>query len=334
VQEEPPYPAKAGWTWELKGDNLMKFLVTGGAGFIGSNIAEELVKRKHKVRVLDNFTTGSINNIRPFLDKIELIKGDIRNENTLKKALRGIDYVSHQAALRSVVRSIDDPLSSNEVNITGSLKLLIHAKKAKVKRVVYASSSSVYGDSRLLPQKESQKPCPISPYATSKLAAENYMAVFAKTFGLETVSLRYFNVFGPRQSPKSKYAAVIPLFIKAALQGKEIEVHGDGNQSRDFSYIDNVVEANILAALTPNVSGEVFNIACHSSNSVMDIVRNIEKIMGKKPSIRHTKPRPGDVRRTWADISKARKLLKYKPKVQFDEGIRKTFNWIKEAKYI
>lgn len=307
----------------------MKFLVTGGAGFIGSNIAEELLRRKYKVRVLDNFCTGSMDNLKPFLNKIDLIKGDIRNEKHLRKALKGVDYVLHQAALRSVPRSVDDPLSTNDVNITGTLKLLMIARESKVKRVVYASSSSVYGDVKQLPQREIQKPGPISPYATSKLAAENYCVVFAKTFGLETVSLRYFNVFGPRQNPASKYAAVIPLFIQSALKGKKLEVHGDGRQSRDFSYIDNVVQANILAALTPNkkVSGEVFNVACNRSNSILDIVKGLENILGRKLDYYNTPPRAGDVRQTWADISKARKLLGYQPKVNFEDGLKKTFKW-------
>lgn len=307
----------------------MKFLVTGGAGFIGSNIVEELLKRRHKVRVIDNFCTGKLSNIKPFLKKIELVKGDIRKEKDLRKALKGIDYVLHQAALRSVPRSVDDPLSTNEVNITGTLKLLMIARECKVKRVVYASSSSVYGDNKKLPQSEDLRNSPVSPYATSKLGAENYCYVFAKTFGLETVALRYFNVFGPRQDPQSKYAAVIPKFILAALNGEEIEVHGDGKQSRDFSYIDNVVEANILAAITPGMSGQIFNIACNQSNSVMDIVTGIEGIVGKKLPRYHTPPRAGDIRQTLADISKAKKLLKYKPKTMFNEGLRKTFEWFK-----
>jgi UDP-glucose 4-epimerase len=308
----------------------MKFLVTGGAGFIGSNIAEELVKRRHSVRILDNFTTGKPEHIKSFKDKIEVVKGDIREEKDLRKALKGIDYVFHQAALRSVPRSVDDPLSSNEVNITGTLKLLMAARDAKVKRVVYASSSSAYGDSKLIPQKETHTPGPISPYAVSKLAAEYYCLMFAKTFGLETVALRYFNVFGPRQDPESKYSAVIPKFIESALKKEPIIIHGDGKQSRDFSYITNVVQANILAATTPGVSGQMFNIACNESNSVLDIAKGIEKIMGEKLTIEHTPPRAGDVRKTCADISKARKLLKYKPEIKFKQGLEKTFVWFKE----
>jgi UDP-glucose 4-epimerase len=307
----------------------MKFLITGGAGFIGSNIAEELVRRKQQVRILDNFTTGKVEHIEPFVNKIEVIKGDIREEKDLRKALKDVDCIFHQAALRSVPRSVDDPLSTNDVNITGTLKLLMVAREMGVKRVVYASSSSAYGDSKLIPQKESHAPSPISPYAVAKLSAEYYCRMYAKTFGLETVSLRYFNVFGPRQDPESKYSAVIPKFIEAALKNETIEIHGDGKQSRDFTYIDNVVQANILAAMTPGISGEVFNIACNESNSVLDIAKGIEKIMGQKVAIKHTPARAGDVRKTCADISKAKKLLKFKPKIGFDDGLKKTFEWFK-----
>jgi len=310
----------------------LKFLVTGGAGFIGSNIAKELLNRGYKVRILDNFSTGKIENIKPILKDIELVRGDIRKEKDLKKALRGIDYVFHEAALRSVPRSVDDPLSTNEVNVTGTLKLLMASRDAGVKRVVYASSSSAYGDSKLIPQNENHKTSPISPYATAKLAAENYMQVFAKTFGLETVSLRYFNVFGPGQNPESKYSAVIPKFIELAVKNQTIEIHGDGRQSRDFSYIDNVVSANILAALTPGVSGQVFNIACGDSSAVIDIVKVLEEILKRKLKVVHTPARAGDVRKTKADIAKARKLLHYKPLTNFKEGMHKTFQWFTEKR--
>lgn len=308
----------------------MKFLVTGGAGFIGSNIAEELLKRGHRVRIIDNFSTGKIEHIKPFLNRIELVRGDIEKEKDLKKALRGIDYVFHEAAIRSVPRSVDDPMSTNDANITGTLKLLMQARAAKVKRVVYASSSSVYGDNKTLPQRVGLAPSPISPYAVSKLAAENYCQVFAKTFGLETVSLRYFNVFGPRQDPDSKYAAVIPKFIEWAFNDEPLQVHGDGKQSRDFTYIANVVEANIRAALTPGVSGEVFNVACNESYSVLDIARSIEKVTGRKLTIKHLPTRAGDIKRTWADISKTKKLLHYKPIVNFEEGMKRTIAWFQE----
>jgi len=310
----------------------IRFLVTGGAGFIGSNIVEELLKRGYFVRVLDNFSTGKKENL-DFTSSLQVIEGDIREKRNLQKALKGINVVLHQAALRSVPRSVDDPLSTNEVNITGTLNLLFEAKKAGIKRVVYASSSSVYGDSKLLPQKENQKTSPISPYAASKLAAEDYSRVFSKTYGLETISLRYFNVFGPRQSTESKYAAVIPKFIECVFKKEPMEVHGDGLQSRDFSFISKVVSANILAALAPpNVAkeGEVFNIACGESHSLLDIIKILEKITAKKLSRIHTKPRAGDVRKTWADISKAKKLLKYKALVDFEEGLSRTFKWFRK----
>jgi nucleoside-diphosphate-sugar epimerase len=309
----------------------MKYLVTGGAGFIGSNIVEELVKRGESVRVFDNFSTGRRENLAPFAGKIEMVEGDLRNDQDVQRAVEGIDYVIHQAALRSVPRSVDDPLSSNEVNVTGTLRLLWAARTAKVKRVVYASSSSVYGDSKLIPQSEEHATSPISPYATSKLAAENYCQVFAKTFGLETVSLRYFNVFGPRQNPESKYSAVIPKFIECALKKTPLEIHGDGNQSRDFTYIANVVSANLLAAVTPGIAGNVFNIACNETNSVLDIASNVERLVGYKLEIQHTAARAGDVRTTKADIAKATRMMGYKPLVNFSGGMEKTLAWFKQA---
>jgi nucleoside-diphosphate-sugar epimerase len=309
----------------------MKFLITGGAGFIGSNIVEELVARKHFVRVLDNFSTGKMENLEPFRDKIEVVKGDITNPADLRGALNGIEVVLHQAALRSVPRSIDDPFSSNEVNITGTLKLLLEAREQKIRRVVYASSSSVYGDSKKIPQNEADATSPISPYAVSKLAAENYCSVFAKTLGLQTVSLRYFNVFGPRQNPDSKYSAVIPKFIESATKSLPLEIHGDGEQSRDFTFIRNVVNANILAGTTEGVSGNVFNIACGKSYSVLDIARGIEKILAKKLEYNFLPARSGDVRATRADITKAGKLLSYAPEIGFEEGLLRTVDWFRSA---
>ncbi|RLD15672.1 MAG: LPS biosynthesis protein WbpP [Caldiserica bacterium] len=305
----------------------MRYLVTGGAGFIGSNIVEELIKRGEKVRVIDNFSTGKRENLDPFLDKIELIEGDIRDDEALEKALKGVDFVIHEAALRAVQRSVDDPLSTNDVNISGTLKLLLKAKEHKVKRVVFASSSSVYGDSEILPKKEDQLPSPVSPYATSKIAGEYYMRVFYKTFGLETVSLRYFNVFGPRQSPFSKYAAVIPLFINWTKRKEPLIIHGDGKQSRDFTYIDNVVDATIKACIVEEAKGEVFNVACGKNYTVLEVAEEIANVLGIKVKYKFTNPRPGDVRHTLADISKARKILGYEVKVDFKEGIRRTVEW-------
>ncbi|MDP2913203.1 MAG: SDR family oxidoreductase [Candidatus Omnitrophota bacterium] len=306
---------------------MAKYLVTGGAGFIGSNIVEELVRRGKKVRVLDNFITGKRENLEPFLGSIELIEGDIRDRNACAEAMRGIDFVLHQAALRSVPKSVDDPFTTNDINVSGTLNILMAAKEAGVKRVVYASSSSAYGDAKEFPQKESHLPGPISPYGVAKLAAEHYCVTFAKTFGLETVSLRYFNVFGPRQNPESKYSAVIPAFIFNILNGKSPVVEWDGKQSRDFTYVANVVEANLKACVAKGVSGEVFNVACGTTTSVIDIVRSTNKILktGIKPE--YAPKRHGDVRTTRADITKMKRLLGIKRLVKFDEGLKRTIKW-------
>lgn len=306
----------------------MKCLVTGGAGFIGSNIVDALLRRGDQVRILDNLTTGDKRNLAAVWKRISFIKGDLRNPRDLKKAVAGVDVIFHQAALRSVARSVEDPASSDMVNVHGTLQLLIEAKRAKVRRVVYASSSSVYGASRVYPQHEELRTNPLSPYAVSKLAGEKYCHVFAKTFGLETVALRYFNVYGPRQHPGSAYAAVIPLFIRAAKRGEPLDVHWDGKQARDFTYIDNVVSANLLAAEAKGVSGEAFNIACGSSTSLLQMIRHLEHFCGHPLRRRHIAARQGDVRRTWADIRKAKTLLHYKPLVNFEEGLRRTWEWV------
>jgi UDP-glucose 4-epimerase len=302
------------------------YLVTGGAGFIGSNIVEALVRTGERVRILDDFSTGCLDNLKGFDKDVEIVEGDLRDLRAVRRAVEGVTYITHQAALRSVVRSIDDPLSSDAVNTHGTLQLLLAAHEAKtVRRLVYASSSSVYGDSPALPKVEDQTPSPVSPYAVSKLAAEYYCRMFTRLHGLETVSLRYFNVFGPRQSPESKYAAVVPLFIQAALRDQPLVVHGDGEQSRDFTYIDNVVEANLLSCTTPGVGGEVFNIACNSRHSVLEIARTVERLAGRAVRIQHEPPRAGDVRHTQASIGKAERLLGYKPSIGFEEGMRRTF---------
>ena len=306
---------------------MANYLVTGGAGFIGSNIVEELVNRKQSVRVLDSFIAGKKENLEPFMNKIGLIKGDIRSRGDLKRALKGIDYVIHQAALRSVPKSVDDPFTTNEINVFGTLNLLMESKKAGVKRVVYASSSSVYGETKKFPQKETDYISPISPYGVSKLAAENYCITFARTFGLETVSLRYFNVFGPRQNPESKYSAVIPAFLFAMAAGKSPVVDWDGKQSRDFTYVANVVEANLRACVAKNVSGEVFNIACGTTTSVNDIVKNLNKILKIDIKAKYAPKRKGDVRRSYADISKMKRLLGIKKVIGFEEGLKLTVDW-------
>jgi len=300
------------------------YLVTGGAGFIGSNIVEELVRRGEKIRVLDNFITGKRENLAPFLKSIELVEGDIRDRAILGKVFKGIDYIIHQAALRSVPKSVDDPFTTNDINVFGTLNVLMAAKENGVKRVVYASSSSVYGDAKKFPQKESDLAMPISPYGVSKLAGENYCVTFAKTMGLETVSLRYFNVFGPRQNPESKYSAVIPAFLFSMLKGKSPVVEWDGKQSRDFTYVANVVEANLRACVVPAISGEVFNIACGTSISVIDIVNVLNEILKTDIQPEYAPKRAGDVRTTYADISKMKQLLGMKKIVKFEEGLRRT----------
>ncbi len=308
---------------------MADYLVTGGAGFIGSNIVEELVRRGQKVRVLDSFITGKRENLDPFLSRIEVIKGDIRDELALKRALKGIDYVIHQAALRSVPKSVDDPFTTNDINVFGTLNLLMAAKKAGVKRVVYASSSSVYGEAKRFPQRETDYVSPVSPYGVSKLAAENYCITFARTFGLETVSLRYFNVFGPRQNPESKYSAVIPAFLFTMAEGKSPVVDWDGEQSRDFTYVANVVAANLRACTVKGISGRVFNVACGTTTSVNDIVAEINKILGTRIKAKYAPKRKGDVRKTKADIGKMKRLLGIKNVIGFEEGMKLTVDWFR-----
>jgi UDP-N-acetylglucosamine/UDP-N-acetyl-alpha-D-glucosaminouronate 4-epimerase len=300
-----------------------RYLVTGGAGFIGSNIAEALVQRGDRVRILDDFSTGRRENVQA-LGAVEVVEGDLRDAVTVRRAVEGVDGVFHEAALRSVPRSVDDPLSSNQVNVTGTLVLLLACRDAGVRRVVYASSSSVYGDDPALPKIETLPTRPISPYAVSKLAAEHYCQTFARLYGLETASLRYFNVFGPRQNPESKYSAVIPRFLAQALAGEPLEVHGDGEQSRDFTYIDNVVAGNLLAMDVPAAAGEVFNIACGTRHSLLAIADAIADFLGRKLPRTHVAPRAGDVRHTLADIGKAERLLGYRPLVDFATGMRRT----------
>ena len=306
---------------------MANYLVTGGAGFIGSNIVEELVRRRQKVRVLDSFITGKRENLKPFSGRIELVKGDIRDKDALKRALKGIDYVIHQAALRSVPKSVDDPFSTNDINVFGTLNLLMAAKKAGVRRVVYASSSSVYGEAKKFPQRETDHLSPISPYGVSKLAAENYCITFARTFGLETVSLRYFNVFGPRQNPESKYSAVIPAFLFTMAKGSSPVVEWDGKQSRDFTYVGNVVEANLRACVKKGISGEVFNVACGTTTSVNGIVGELNKILRTHIKPEYAPKRKGDVRRTRASVDKMKRLLGVRKVIGFEEGMKLTVDW-------
>lgn len=298
-------------------------LVTGGAGFIGSHLVEGLLARGRRVRVLDDFSSG----LREFLPShaaLEVVAGDIRDPEALRRAVAGVEVVFHQAALRSVPRSVEDPFGYHDVNATGTMRLLLAARAAGVRRLVYASSSSVYGDQPGLPLHEELRPQPISPYGASKLIGEHYCANFARHYGLETVSLRYFNVFGPRQDPNSEYAAVIARFILAARRGEPLEVHGDGKQTRDFTYVANVVDANLAAAEAPGVAGEVFNVACGERLSVLDIAACLEEILRRPLPRRHTPPRRGDVRDTLADVSRARARLGYAPAIGFVEGLRRT----------
>ena len=311
---------------KLEGKSI---LVTGGAGFIGSHIAEKLVEIGAKVKILDNFFAGKAENIKEFQDKVEVIEGDIMDLSLLYRVMEGVDYVSHQAALRSAPKSVDLPVSYTNVNTMGTLNVLISAKEKGVKKVVYASSSSVYGDNLKLPQNEANYPSPLTPYATSKLAGEFYCKMFTKTYGLSTVSLRYFNVFGARQSLESQYAVVIPKFIKCILDGESPPIHGDGKQSRDFTYIDNVVYANLLSMVKENVDGEVFNTGEGKTISILELVDSLSKIVKKDIKPVFIPPRPGDPPYTMADLTKSKSLLGYKPLVSFYEGLEKTFNWFK-----
>lgn len=305
---------------------MKRYLVTGGAGFIGSHIAEELMERGHKVRIVDNFLTGKRENIASFLDKIELIEGDIRDFNLCKRASDGVDFVLHQAALPSVPRSIEDPLMTNEINIKGTLNLLLASRDAGVKKFVFASSSSVYGDDQRLPKKEGEEGAPLSPYAISKLVGEMYCQVFSQIYSLSTVCLRYFNIFGPRQDPYSQYSAVIPNFINKMVKGESPTIFGDGEQSRDFTYVANVVEANKLAVEAKDVSGEILNIACGERTTVNSLVIEINQILKRDIKAIYDKSRPGDVMHSYADISRAENVLKYKPLVSFTEGLKRTIH--------
>jgi len=304
-----------------------KYLVTGGAGFIGSHLVENLVKQGYNVRILDNFLTGKRENIAEFLGEIDLIEGDIRDLETCRQAAEEVDFVLHQAALPSVPRSIEDPVLTNEINIGGTLNLLLAAKEKKVRKFVFASSSSVYGDDETLPKREGVEGAPLSPYAVTKLIGEKYCQVFNRVFGLSTVSLRYFNIFGPRQDPFSQYAAVIPIFITKIIQGERPVIFGDGEQSRDFTYVTNIVEANRLAIEASEISGEVINVACGDKTTVNQLFETIRKLLQKDLAPIHEEPRPGDIRHSFADITKAQGVLKYEAKISLSEGLRETIRW-------
>jgi nucleoside-diphosphate-sugar epimerase len=309
----------------------LKFLVTGGAGFIGSHLTEELVQRGHQVRVVDDFSTGKKKNIASFLDKIELIEGDIRDIEVCRRAAKGIDFVLHQAALTSVPYSIENPLLTNEINIKGTLNLLLASRDATVQRYVFASSAAVYGDDPHLPKKEEVVGASLSPYALSKRVGEMFCQLFTRTFGLSTVCLRYFNIFGPRQDPASQYASVIPLFISRMLKNEKPVIFGDGEQTRDFLFVSNVVEANMLAVKADSSEGEVFNIGYGEETSINELTRKINEILKMNIRPAYDEPRPGDIKGSFADISRARKMLKYEPTVDFSEGLKRTIRWYEEG---
>jgi UDP-glucose 4-epimerase len=306
---------------------MRSFLVTGGAGFIGSHIATALVERGDRVRVLDNLSTGDRQNLAHLDGRVELIVADLLDRDAVAKAVAGVDCVFHEAALASVPRSVAAPLETNAACVTGTVNLLDAARQAKVRRVVYAGSSSAYGDLPASSKRETDLPMPLSPYAAAKLAAECYCAAFTATYGLETVTIRYFNVFGPRQDPKSEYSAVIPLFVTAMLAGKRPTIYGDGKQSRDFTYIDNIVHGNLLAADSPAAVGRTINVACGTSINLLELVAAINGALGTRIEPIHADPRPGDVRDSMADISLARTLLGYAPIVDFAEGLRRSIDY-------
>ena len=307
------------------------YLVTGGAGFIGSHIVDALLERGEQVRVLDNFATGKRENLAHCAGRIELIEGDIRDLETCRSACAGVDFVLHQAALGSVPRSIADPLTSHEVNVTGTLKMLLAARDAGVKRFVYAASSSTYGDHPELPKVEGRIGNPLSPYAVTKYADELYAQVFGRCYGVETVGLRYFNVFGPRQDPFSQYAAVIPLFVSALLRGAAPTINGDGEQTRDFTFVANAVAANLLACSAPETAvGEVFNIACHERTSLNHLYARLQELLGTAIPASYGPARAGDVRDSLADIGKANQLLGYSGAVKVDEGLQRSIAWYRE----
>lgn len=309
---------------------MPRFMVTGGAGFIGSNLTEMLVEQGHSVAVFDNLATGSEENLSGIRGRIDFVRGDIRDKAAIEAAMQGMDYVIHLAALGSVPRSIEDPATTHEVNATGTLNVLNAARTAEVKRVVCASSSSVYGDTAVLPKEEQMTPSPLSPYAVSKVTGEYYCKAFHRVYGLETVALRYFNVYGRRQDPASQYAAVIPRFVDAMLRGKGPVIYGDGEQSRDFTFVDDCNQANIKACFARGCEGMHFNVGCGGRVSINDLFRKIRDSLGSKAEPVYEPARKGDVRDSLASISRARELLGYEPENGIDEGIRKTVKWYLE----
>lgn len=304
-------------------------LVTGGAGFIGSHLVRRLLRDGYRVRVLDNLSTGKAANLAEVRSEIEFIEGSIADGATAARAVEGASTVFHQAAIPSVPRSIADPLASHAENSTGTLSMLCAARDAGVRRFVYAASSSAYGDTPVLPKEETMRTDPLSPYAVAKLSGENYCRAFHRVYGLETVALRYFNIFGPRQDPKSLYSAVIPRFITAILEDREISIYGDGEHSRDFTYVDNAVDANLLAMTAPDVGGVMCNVACGERFSLNDLVARLGVIIGKTPDVSYEARRAGDVQHSLADISRARQVLGYDPQISFEQGLEQTVAYFK-----
>ena len=305
----------------------MRCLVTGGAGFIGSNLVRALLKRNCSVRVLDNFATGSLDNLGAFLPGIELVEGDLRSYHIVHQATRDTDVVFHLGALGSVPRSVKDPITTNQVNLEGTLNVLDAARRNGVRRLVYASSASTYGNQTEMPLREDMSPQPVSPYGVTKLAGESYCRTFSEVYGLETVCLRYFNVFGPAQQGRTPYTGAVAIFITSLLDRKPITVHGDGQQTKDFTFVDNVVQANLLAAERPGVSGETFNIAGGSTTSVIGVLQHLMDLMGREVEVTHTTPRTGDIRHSQAGIRKAEKMLGYAPAIDVFEGLRRSVRW-------
>jgi nucleoside-diphosphate-sugar epimerase len=306
---------------------MEKYLVTGGAGFIGSNICRRLVKDRCFVRVVDNLLTGKRGNLAPIMDKIDFVEADMGDPEVARSVMKGIDVVLHEGALPSVPRSVDDPASTHRHCVDATFTLLMAARDARVKRFVYAASSAAYGDTPTLPKVETMAPNPLSPYAVGKLVGEYYCSVFASVFGLETISLRYFNVFGPHQDPASQYAAAIPAFVTAILRDQPPTIYGDGEQSRDFTYIDNVVQANLLAARAKKTNGEVINCACGEAVTVNAIIKAINELLGKNVRPIYAPARPGDVKHSLADITAAQQLIGFKPVVLFREGLERSIDW-------
>jgi len=307
------------------------YLVTGGAGFIGSNIVGELVRRGEAVRVVDNLATGHIENLASVRQKIQWHEADIRDLENIRPDFEGVDYVIHLAAIPSVPRSVADPLTSTAVNIDGTLNVLLAARDAGAKRLVFAASSAAYGDHPSLPRVESQEPRVLSPYALTKLTGEYYCRIFSQVYGLETVALRYFNIFGPRQSPDSPYSGVLSLFISAYLNGKTPTIFGDGEQSRDFTYVDNAVDATLRACTAADVSGRVINVGTGERHTLNETISILNKIMGMQVTPRYDAARTGDVQHSHADITLARKLLRYAPRTRFEEGLKKTVAWFRST---